>query len=352
MATPPQLSRDIPDEPRWIRFALVAAILAVLIIGAIIFLQASGSQRFYQQQTAERAKDYRETARMHAQRVCSTVPPEELFECFHDQYHAAWEREYNQQDLQAQLVMAVWTRAMGLAALIAMVVGVFGVGLVYTTFRETRRAALATTTSAKHAARAAEAAVHQHRAWLKVVDLSVTEVKFDEAINRNGEPDYISATIRITLENVGGTPATDVVWQPSIWGLGLLNMFPQWVAMWKRGSSEFAERAKADRAKEGEYGFVMFPGDKPKLSFVANTLTWPVEGSLHIPSAGEDERFRLMGVVTVLYRITSRDEAMTTVPFFVSLGADYLTKGFFRKNPVHAAKDIRIARIQAAERAT
>lgn len=118
----------------------VASLLAIIAAGAI-YLQADNAQRFYEHQTEQNAKSYRDTARIHAERACAAVTRAKAFECVHEQYHAAWERERNQYDLQAQLVTSAWTRAMGLAAIVAMIVGIIGVGLVYATFNETRRGA-------------------------------------------------------------------------------------------------------------------------------------------------------------------------------------------------------------------
>lgn len=123
----------------------------------MIFLQASKAQRFYEHQTEQNAKSYRDTARIHAERACAAVARPKAFECVHEQYHAAWERERNQYDLQAQLVTSAWTRAMGLAAIIGMIVGIIGVGLVYATFNETRR-------TADEAKRSADSFINAERA--------------------------------------------------------------------------------------------------------------------------------------------------------------------------------------------
>ncbi|MEL7728503.1 hypothetical protein AAG612_03090 [Citromicrobium bathyomarinum] len=54
---------------------------------------------------------------------------------------AARDAQENTRDLEAQQTMAVWTKAMGLAAVIGMSVGILSLGLIFFTFRETRKGA-------------------------------------------------------------------------------------------------------------------------------------------------------------------------------------------------------------------
>ncbi len=118
----------------------LAALLGFGVSGAIL-LDAWRSQAHYQQQTDKSAQAARDSGAIHAQRACALVPLAERAECQADEYNDARERERNEYDLQAQLVMATWTRAMGLAALVATLTGIIGVGLVHATFAETRRTA-------------------------------------------------------------------------------------------------------------------------------------------------------------------------------------------------------------------
>lgn len=136
--------------------ALGVAVLLAIVASALIYDDASNLQRLYEHQAEQNAQIYRDTAREHAQRACVGLSGSKLFECDHEQRHAARERERQEYDLQAQLVTSVWTRAMGLAALIAMGVGILGVGLVYTTFNATREANVIARQEAERNAREAE----------------------------------------------------------------------------------------------------------------------------------------------------------------------------------------------------
>jgi hypothetical protein len=96
------------------------------------------------------------------------------------------QREY--EDLMSQRKSALWAMIMGIAALIGMALSIIGVGLVYTTFVETRRAA--------------NAAHEANRPWLQV---EITENDKLEMSNTGAE---LTTQVRIT--NVGNSPATYV----------------------------------------------------------------------------------------------------------------------------------------------
>jgi hypothetical protein len=99
----------------------------------------------------------------------------------------------NYADLVAQRSSALWAKIMGIAALIGMGLSLVGVALVWTTFRETRKAneIASDTTEA------------ENRAWLKVsVNLSPLHI-YPDAIQMQNIP--------ITIENVGYSVARQIV---------------------------------------------------------------------------------------------------------------------------------------------
>jgi len=90
---------------------------------------------------AERDAQYEaDAARERVQLECavSDIP---RAECNERIQYEAQEAQERTRDLEAQQSMSVWTKAMGIAAVIGMAVGIFGLGLIFFTFRETRRAA-------------------------------------------------------------------------------------------------------------------------------------------------------------------------------------------------------------------
>lgn len=102
--------------------------------------------------------------------------------------YAAEERQRNRDDLVAQQVTATWTKRMGVAAIGALFLSILGVGLIYTTFKETQRAA--------------NAAHDANRPWVDLILLP-------EAPSINDARVSIEFTVR--LQNIGKSPALDVV---------------------------------------------------------------------------------------------------------------------------------------------
>jgi hypothetical protein len=114
------------------------AFALALLAGWWISRDAINSQTTYEQHAKQYAEADREAAYRHAQASCVRLARAEARECVHKQYHAAREAERQEYDLEAQRVTSAWTRAMGLAAIVGMVFGILGVGLVWRTFEATR----------------------------------------------------------------------------------------------------------------------------------------------------------------------------------------------------------------------
>jgi hypothetical protein len=97
----------------------------------------------YERQAEQKAENYRSSARIRAEARCAALPRAEIRPCVYQEFYTARQSEHDEYDLQAQLVTSVWTRVMGIAAIVGMAVGILGVGLIYKTFEETRRTAYA-----------------------------------------------------------------------------------------------------------------------------------------------------------------------------------------------------------------
>ncbi|XAP78483.1 hypothetical protein ABC955_01510 [Citromicrobium bathyomarinum] len=119
---------------------LAVAALASLLFGGGLWYWANTEETHYQI-AAERDAQYEaDAARKRVQLECavSEIP---RAECNERIQYEAQEAQERTRDLEAQQSMSVWTKAMGIAAVIGMAVGIFGLGLIFFTFRETRRAA-------------------------------------------------------------------------------------------------------------------------------------------------------------------------------------------------------------------
>ena len=100
-------------------------------------------QGTYEQTAREHADNYRRSAAEEITRSCYPLATEKRAACIATTEQAARAQERQEYDLEAQRITAAWTAAMGSAAIIGMFVGIVGVALVWSTFRETRRQAQA-----------------------------------------------------------------------------------------------------------------------------------------------------------------------------------------------------------------
>ncbi len=105
---------------------------------------------------------------------------------------------------------------MGIAAVIGMAVGMIGVGLIYKTFQETRRAAQAAESALEIATRSANAAAaqvevaqqtakHELRAYVGVEEISFSQ--FGDPSHRRSVSFKEPYRLYVTLKNYGKTPA-------------------------------------------------------------------------------------------------------------------------------------------------
>jgi hypothetical protein len=115
------------------------AIAAAGGIGGYIYVEADRVAGGYQQEAAQKAEEYAKRSIVVVQARCVLLPLQDQNKCLRDEVEAAREGQRKEYDLQAQRETATWTRAMGVAALVAMFFGIVGVGLVYLTFSAQRR---------------------------------------------------------------------------------------------------------------------------------------------------------------------------------------------------------------------
>lgn len=161
------------------KVGLGLALVLAIIAGVGLYLSASTQQAEYQVEAENQARDHASIARIEANYPCSRPHVADPQGCVDEAEKRARPQQRDEYDLEAQRTMAVWTRAMGVAAIIGMGVGIFGLGLIFVTFRETRRSADEAHRAANEAERTRLSYVERERGHLKF--------KYGEAFRHKGE---------------------------------------------------------------------------------------------------------------------------------------------------------------------
>lgn len=164
-------------------------IIVAASIGAWLWIATASLQAGIEDEASKHAAQYADPSHIAVNGRCRSLAPTEQSKCITERREAIREGQRKEGDLEAQRIMAIWTRAMGIAAIIGMSVGILGVGLIYTTFRETKR-------GADEAFRNVEAFIEAERAILHIVDGGVgpsnidhrPELIFVEVVNRGRAP--------------------------------------------------------------------------------------------------------------------------------------------------------------------
>jgi hypothetical protein len=119
---------------------LAGAILAG-IVGFSFWSDATESEEQIRLQAQEHAEQYADAARVSVECEAPDITAPAQGNCITAEQEAANDAERSEYDLEAQKIMANWTRVMGKAAIVGMGVGILGLFLIFVTFWETRKAA-------------------------------------------------------------------------------------------------------------------------------------------------------------------------------------------------------------------
>lgn len=173
---------------------LIAGLIIAFGIGSQFWTPANQLDTSIQRQASKNASEQAKRSDIAVREECAAVlaPPEKR-DCIASEAQPYREAERNERDLEAQQVVAIWTRVMGKAAIIGMGVGIVGLFLIFTTFWETRQAAQAGFEANRLTARA-------QRPWLDF------EVKAINALDRVDD----ALVVRIIVNNLSSYPAHDV----------------------------------------------------------------------------------------------------------------------------------------------
>ena len=175
--------------------ALASLALAFLAIGYAV-IHGLEEQAIYEQEARNAHAVYSQNASAEVKRSCAAVPSPERASCLKQaSYENANDQNDNRReyaDLVAQRTSALWTKIMGIAALVGMGLSAVGVVLVWTTFNETRKA----NEIAKELGR------EQLRPWV--------QFEIEKARRMAFEFEEVVVEAALNLVNVGSSPALNI----------------------------------------------------------------------------------------------------------------------------------------------
>lgn len=182
----------------WRNLAAIGLTGVLALVGAgTLFLSANSLQSAYQEASQKHAKQYADQATVE-QKGCIALPVAKRANCKGEAQETARKGQRDEYDLEAQRVTATWTQHMGIAAMIGMAVSIIGVGLIWTTFHETRRANII----------AGQALEGQLRPWVDFEVENAGSLKLTD-----GCWEIIG---KIEFNNIGVSPAVDLTYMATM----------------------------------------------------------------------------------------------------------------------------------------
>jgi hypothetical protein len=214
---------------------LISGIVIAVVIAAAFIGWGLSKSAEYQRQADDHTREYAAYAYDKIWKTCPSPIIGDHYECSAQARHEQRAYERDEQDLVAQRQSALWAYIMGAAAVIGMGLSVVGVLLVWTTFRETKRANEITERIAKL----------ERRPW---ISLSMAVSDF-----ANFSRDDFCLRVAITIKNVGQSPANGV----SIRAKGFNALGPR-----SHVQSEFLDQHLEETADRISSGLVLIPNEE------------------------------------------------------------------------------------------
>lgn len=163
-----------------------ALITIIFCLGLVNWAKSTATE--YERQSAYRIADYSENIYRKQRNSCVRLVPKVKQQCEWELDEAKRTYEHDQEDLVAQKSAAFWGYVMGVSAVFGMGLSIIGVCLIWTTFRETRKAN--------------QISRDANRAW---IGISVSESgKFWLSTEK------LEFYFDVILENHGSSPAIEV----------------------------------------------------------------------------------------------------------------------------------------------
>jgi|TARA_R110002012_G_scaffold137802_2_gene292789 hypothetical protein len=193
------------SDSDWRRsYTIGLIIVGLAAAGFAYWLWSSTEASHFQieQEAREGADAYTDPRNIAVEGECLALPEAERGDCITTEREASYQGQRNERDLEAQRVMAAWTRAIGIATIVGMAFGIFGLSLIFVTFREARRAADAGFAANKIAREANE---NQLRAWVQIHIVQETRMA-------TGTPPSPRFFTKLAFETIGQSPAKNVTY--------------------------------------------------------------------------------------------------------------------------------------------
>jgi len=216
------------------RLTLISSSVVAAFSLAIIVWGLSWSSE-YQREADNQAREYAEYTYEKVGNACVGKPPVDKADCISQARHERRAHERDEQDLVAQKQSALWAYVMSAAAVIGMGLSAVGVFLVWTTFRETKRANEITESIAKL----------ERRPWIALA-LGVSD-------KATFSGDKFRLRVTVTLKNVGQSPAKGISMRAH--GFNALGLRSE-------VRSEFLDEHLEEVAERIEHGTVLIPNEE------------------------------------------------------------------------------------------
>lgn len=281
------------SDSNWRRsytIGLIVTAITVSLFAGWLWGSTEQAQFVIEQDAAKAADTYADPRNIAVEGKCLALTPSRRTDCITNEREASYEGQRKERDLEAQRVMAVWTRTIGIATIAGMAFGVFGLSLIFVTFRETRRAADA-------GLQANQIAQDANRPWLTL------ELKHG-FMSSCFDDDEILFFADATIKNIGKLPALSV-------SVDAISVDYAGDEIYPKDTFKICEEMATVPSKDK--GFIILPG---------STQTEQVIFSAPLDNYGVGQAARVDVLVIADYLLTSGEVAQTSARFVFFQGEE------------------------------
>lgn len=274
--------------------ALAAQILcATVLIGLVVLIYNLGRAYGYSGAQAQGYAAQYPSDTDKAIEACPIDGDSAAFrKCVSEAIAASHESQRSEYDLQAQRDMSQWAWWLLVVSIGQVPIGLIGLFYLVQSIRQGQSALIKST-------EANEIASTAQRAWLKIEEASLFNIKLKNNPERPDVGDHFTATVRVKVRNVGNLPAKFVKHTPRLW----LNVehevsFTDWQYGWMNALEDALEKVKIST----QLGPILFPTDTEDFNHGISTSAFPVKGTFKV-NREYPNRVRIFATIIILYQI-------------------------------------------------